>query len=514
MKKIISLILALIMVVSLLVTVNAANELAGAKNYTLGSFKSGSILEGDESDVYKFELNNAGKINIKLSAEMKRIDIKLYDKDGVELWKDTPYWNDTTELISYQKDLHLCEGVYYISFSCYYGGYDEYYGDYDIEITHTAVYENFKETQNGNNNSVKTSNQIECGSKYIGYITLNDDTDIYKFNLPQSGEININFVANAKKMNINLYDENANEIWKDTPYWNDTTEQISYQKSLQLCKGLYYISVSNYYKGYDEYYGDYDLGLYFTFSNESFSEKQNGGNNKINEANLITINQRYNGLIALNDDVDFFRIDCASTPTIGLTANMKRVNIKIYDASGKEVLKETPYWNDTTEQINFTKKTNLGAGTYFVSISNYYKGYDEYYGKFSFYLTDGGYVPQAPLVDSTISVKINGNYVQFDQPPVLENGRTLVPLRAIFEALGANVQWDGNTQTVTATKDGTKITLQIGSTRMYVNGNIKTLDVPAKLINSRTLVPVRAISEAFGCKVDWIQDTQTVVITQ
>lgn len=49
---------------------------------------------------------------------------------------------------------------------------------------------------------------------------------------------------------------------------------------------------------------------------------------------------------------------------------------------------------------------------------------------------------------------------------------------------------------------------------MYVNGDVKVLDVPSKLINSRTLVPVRAISEAFGCKVDWIQDTQTVSITQ
>ena len=408
----------------------------------------------------------------------------------------------------------MCEGLYYISFSCYYGGYDEYYGDYDIEIVQTAVYESFRESKNDNDNTVKTSNYIECGSKYIGLMALNDDTDIYEFDLPRSGKININFSANAKRMDIKLYDEYVNEIWKETPYWNDTTEQISYSKNIQLCKGKYYISVSNYYKGYDEYYGDYELGIYFTFSNESFSENQGGSNNKIDKANLITMNKKYNGLIALNDDVDFFRIDCSSAPTIGLTGNMKRVNINIYDLNGNEVWKETPYWNDTTEQISFIKETKLNAGTYFVAISNYYKGYDEYYGNFSLYLTDGGYVSDALIVDSNISVRINGKYVEFDQPPILENGRTLVPLRAIFEALGADVQWDGSTQTVTATKNGTEISLQIGSTRMYVNGSAKTLDVPAKLINSRTLVPVRAISEAFGCKVDWIQDTQTVVITQ
>ena len=295
---------------------------------------------------------------------------------------------------------------------------------------------------------------------------------------------------------------------------HNTSKHISYQKAIQLCKGQYYISVSNYYKGYDEYYGDYELGLYLTFSNESFSEKQNGSNNTINEANLITINQKYNGLIALNDDVDFFRIDCPSSPTIVLNADVKRVNIKIYDASGTEVWKETPYWNDTTKQISFSKETKLSAGRYFISISNYYKGYDEYYGNFSFYLTDGGYVQDPPAPDSTISVYINGTKIQFDQPPILDNGRTLVPLRAIFEALGAEVSWDSNTQTVTAIKGSTQISLQIGSTQLYVNGKVTTLDVPAKLINSSTLVPVRAVSEAFGCKVDWDQDTQTVLITQ
>lgn len=113
-----------------------------------------------------------------------------------------------------------------------------------------------------------------------------------------------------------------------------------------------------------------------------------------------------------------------------------------------------------------------------------------------------------------ITVKVNGSKVIFDQPPVLESGRTLVPLRAIFEALGASIGWDDATQTVTATKDEIEISLQIGSDKMYVNEDVKTLDVPAKLISSRTMVPVRAISEAFGCNVDWVDATQTVVITQ
>jgi len=95
----------------------------------------------------------------------------------------------------------------------------------------------------------------------------------------------------------------------------------------------------------------------------------------------------------------------------------------------------------------------------------------------------------------------------------LGGDRTLVPLRAIFEALGATVDWDGATQTVTAKKDSDVIKLQIGSNEMTVNGKTVTLEVPAQLINGRTMVPVRAIAEAFGAEVYWDAATRTVKIT-
>ena len=104
--------------------------------------------------------------------------------------------------------------------------------------------------------------------------------------------------------------------------------------------------------------------------------------------------------------------------------------------------------------------------------------------------------------------------VTLDVPAQVKNDRTLVPLRAIFEALGATVDWEEATQTVTSTKGDITIKLTIGSDKLYKNDTEFVLDVPAQVVNDRTLVPVRAISEAFGCKVDWVQDAQTVVITQ
>lgn len=116
-------------------------------------------------------------------------------------------------------------------------------------------------------------------------------------------------------------------------------------------------------------------------------------------------------------------------------------------------------------------------------------------------------------VSHLISVIINGDMLSLEQPPSIINGRTLVPLRAIFEALGATVEWDGVTQTITSTIDSTTIKLTIGNNILYKNGIAVALDVPAQLINGYTMVPVRAVAEAFGADVNWDDTTQTVYIT-
>jgi beta-lactamase superfamily II metal-dependent hydrolase len=109
-------------------------------------------------------------------------------------------------------------------------------------------------------------------------------------------------------------------------------------------------------------------------------------------------------------------------------------------------------------------------------------------------------------------VILDGQQLSFDVPPAIENGCTLVPLRVIFEALGADVQWNGSTQTVTASKSGTKIILIIGGSA-YKNSQEVKLSVPAKIIEGRTMVPLRFISEALGCQVAWDGTTDTITIT-
>lgn len=111
-----------------------------------------------------------------------------------------------------------------------------------------------------------------------------------------------------------------------------------------------------------------------------------------------------------------------------------------------------------------------------------------------------------------ITVYVDNTKVEFDVQPQLIGGRTMVPLRAIFEALGATVEWDESTETVTAYNEAYIVKATINKNIITVNGQEKTIDVAPMLVNSRTLVPARFIAEAFNCQVDWNGVTKRVDI--
>ena len=112
-----------------------------------------------------------------------------------------------------------------------------------------------------------------------------------------------------------------------------------------------------------------------------------------------------------------------------------------------------------------------------------------------------------------ITVILDGRTLEFDVSPRLINGRTLVPLRVIFEELGATLNWDNSTQTITAVRNGTVVKLTVGDTSPTVNGKIVPIDQPAIAVNGRILVPLRFVAEAFDVKVGWDPAKWIVTIT-
>jgi|GEM_PF-2711006 len=115
---------------------------------------------------------------------------------------------------------------------------------------------------------------------------------------------------------------------------------------------------------------------------------------------------------------------------------------------------------------------------------------------------------------SNVAIKINGALADMKDAPayVNENGRTMVSARFVSEALGFNVGWDGETQKVTVSKGSDSVELRIGKSEVFRNGKAQTLDTMPALRNNRTMVPLRFVSEALGAEVKWDGGARTVLI--
>lgn len=112
-----------------------------------------------------------------------------------------------------------------------------------------------------------------------------------------------------------------------------------------------------------------------------------------------------------------------------------------------------------------------------------------------------------------IKVQVDGAPLYFaNAQPQYVDGRVLVPLRSIFERLGATVNWDRQTRMIDASRGGSQVELRIGDRQALVNGNTVTLDVPAMIVNGATLVPIRFVSESLGAQVGWMEAERLVTI--
>ncbi len=123
-----------------------------------------------------------------------------------------------------------------------------------------------------------------------------------------------------------------------------------------------------------------------------------------------------------------------------------------------------------------------------------------------------GFVQVSAVFSEPITVAVDGRTLQTDVPPTVLQGITMVPFRSVFEALGAVVQWDESTKTVTGSKDTTIVRLRIGSRVVDINGVHVPIEVPGTIIGGRTMVPASLISESLEAEVSWNEETRTVVV--
>lgn len=114
--------------------------------------------------------------------------------------------------------------------------------------------------------------------------------------------------------------------------------------------------------------------------------------------------------------------------------------------------------------------------------------------------------------EKIISLEVDGTVIRTEVPPTVIGGRTMVPVRDIFEACGAKVNWDVNTKTITGEKGNTTVVMQIDSNMLFINEDVTEMDATPVIIDGRTLAPARYVAESFGGIVDWDAENKVVMI--
>ena len=178
----------------------------------------------------------------------------------------------------------------------------------------------------------------------------------------------------------------------------------------------------------------------------------------------------------------------------------------------------------TTKEVNNENKVIEVEGVE-ESCRYYFKVASKTYsnGDYTIKILNNIYVPVYQGT-TTIDLQIGNKYMNVNgvgrlidnngTMPVLSSGRTMLPIRAVIEALGGTIEWDNDTFTTTIKIDNKNMKIKVGDKVAYVNGAAKSLDVPAQLINQRTMLPLRFVMENLGGTVTWDDNTQIVVITK
>lgn len=252
-------------------------------------------------------------------------------------------------------------------------------------------------------------------------------------------------------------------------------------------------------------------GWYSNYSDAIVTTNSNG---------ILSIKTSYvwcmGGTVGYGDRGLNFNLNTGDVLSLTDVFSMNENEIEMYfKEQTKKYISDNPdkgWWNDNVQNaVSTVEAYTLEQFNYYIENDNIYLCYPKYE------LGPGGMGPVTVCCPITkpkknITVVLNGQELFFGQPPVIKDGRTLVPMRAIFEAMGAGVEWDANTRTVISTKNDLSIKLSINDYVMVKNGVKIYLDVPAQLIGDYTMIPIRAVAEAFGANVEWDGETQTIYI--
>lgn len=359
---------------------------------------------------------------------------------------------------------------------------------------------------------------VVSGLSGIKQIACEDFKENIFFYLTESGE-----VGSVSKYNRSEY--NALSSWENITYidaGNDVVFGITADKTLKICgtNASYYRAAQNW-TDIAWIYAKEDAVLGVTESGTVVATGLRANDSRVKSWTGIKK--------AVFDGTNFWGIN-ESGDIVTTESKFKASNIK----KGAELLgdfKEIECMTGYSTAGAYSRLLALKNDGTLVDITNFNSAYGTYeatvlYNDVAYVsagaehyvivLKDGEIVSDRmvpPAVVLGIDIRVNGKYVDSDVDPYIKNDRTMVPVRAIAEALGAQVAYDDATKTATISRNGDEVKITMYADSAFVNGEEIALDAAAETVNSRIFVPVRFVSEGLKCSVNWNAETKSVIIT-
>ncbi len=329
------------------------------QNITFDTAITGNITPTNDQDTYKIALPKAGKININMSTAIYEVNMDLEDANGNKALQNDVYYGSeqTPKTLTTSADLEA--GTYYLKV----WKYGSNTGTYTLTVNFTDANNNDVEPNNG----TLTAQPLTLNSSAItGYISWNDNQDVYKVVLPKAGKIDINMSTAIYEVNMDLEDANGNKALQNDIYYGSEQTPKTLSTSADLEAGTYYLKVWK----YGSNTGTYTLTANFTVANNNDIEPNNG----TLTAQPLTLNSSaVTGYISWNDSQDVYKVVLpkAGKININMSTAIYEVNMDLEDASGNKALQNDVYYGSEQTPKILSTSADLEAGTYYLKVWKY-----------------------------------------------------------------------------------------------------------------------------------------------
>ena len=354
---------------------NNNNTAETAQKITLGDNIKGSITPEKDIDFYSFTLTQSGRVTLDMKSYMRYYCMYIYDTSGNKVWyTDQNEYNSTVRFRQDVRTIDLEKGTYSIKVTGYnYETSSPSTGNYELKTSFESAGANEQES----NNQAENANVFIPGETINGLIGLNDKIDFYQFTIAHSGKISLDMTSYMKYYSLVIYDMSGNTLWyTHENEYNHTVGFRNDKYNIYLEAGSYYLKVN----GYQLYTNDgyFSTGRYTlktAYTDAKANEKE--PNNSTKEANKISFNKEYIGLIGSNDRYDFYEIEIDEKRTVNMdiTSYMKYYTINVYNTSGNSVW--SVYEKEYNAMSGFRQdmhQITLNKGTYYIKITGYQYG--------------------------------------------------------------------------------------------------------------------------------------------